>query len=509
MIKRISFRIFCCLCVLMTLIFLFSSSVVSFAMYENDIETVEIKSNYLTSSVSDVLGVLNGNNENNGQETISETEGVSNFSDVSPNDYFFDAVNIMYGKKAIYGYTDGTFRPRNNITVAESLMILYRMLGIEISHNSLNTVWYGDVFNEAIKMGVISKNVDPNSYATRNDIANYIISLYRIDITKTTTSNVFVDTNTLVANTMYEKGIFVGAPAANGVVFNGDSNITRGDLCLVLYRIEEKISNPYNEMLIIGDYVVQSNPVNYSDLIYVVKALGESENMTVSIPYYRNLNDTAFLNDLKTNLKSAFEYCFSVYPENFSFTTSLDIRVESNSYGEGKIYLYLSNPNYSKDALLNMRKQFYDSCNSTIQMMLSRGDLDKTMTETQKAQILFEYVAKTTKYDTGFNPASFTGFGAAIDGEAVCQGYTALYNQLCKLVGIQALGQTGIVQKTGESHMWTKIKLDDTWWYCDVTFSDPIPDRENYCDLNYFMMTYEEIMQDRVLDSYLEVLEII
>ena len=65
MIKRVSFRIFCCLCVLMTLIFLFSSSVVSFAMYENDIDVVETKSNYLTSSVSDVLGVLNGNNENN------------------------------------------------------------------------------------------------------------------------------------------------------------------------------------------------------------------------------------------------------------------------------------------------------------------------------------------------------------------------------------------------------------------------------------------------------------
>ena len=509
MIKSISFRICAILIILFSVVFLFSKSFISFAVCDSDVGVVANTSNYLSTSNT---GIAMINNEDEMQDTSTMVNDIVtdyNFTDVNSLDYYYNAINTMYNRKAIYGYTDGTFRPRNNITIAESLTILYRMLGIEITHNPLNTVWYGDVFNEAISMGVITNKVDPNAFATRNDIANYIISLYRLDITKTTVSNVFADTNTLVANTMYEKGIFVGSPSENGVVFNGDLKITRGDLCLVLYHLDKKISNPYTEKVVVGDYVVQSNPVNYTDLVSVVRALGESEDLTISIPYYRDLNDMTFLTDLKLNLKSAFEYCFSVYPEVFSFTTSMDIRVESNTYGVGQIYLYLSNPNYSREAIISMRKQFYDSCNSTIELMYSRGDLNETMSDVDKAKVLFEYVAKTTKYDTNYDPASFTGFGAAIDGEAVCQGYTALYNQLCKLVGLRVIGQTGIITETGEAHMWSKIELDDVWWYCDTTFSDPIPDKENYCNLEYFMMTFDEIMYDRTLDSYLEFMELI
>ncbi|WP_352419482.1 hypothetical protein [Proteiniborus sp.] len=54
------------------------------------------------------------------------------------------------------------------------------------------------------------------------------------------------------------------------------------------------------------------------------------------------------------------------------------------------------------------------------------------------------------KYDRSYSPESFTGYGAAINKEAVCQGYTALYNILCKIVGIEVQGVPGIVN--GEEH---------------------------------------------------------
>lgn len=424
------------------------------------------------------------------------------FTDVAPNTYYYDAVNSMYNQGAIAGCGDGTFNPKRNITIAETLTILYRMLGITISMNETNGYWYDNVVNEAKSMGIIGKNTDPTVFATREDIANYIVKLYRIDISKTSVSNVFLDDNSLLANTMYEKGIFTGMPTDNGLIFNGNSYITRADLCVVLYRLNEKIENPYLKNLKVGNYIVKSNPTDFSDMILILRALAESDKLEIEIPYYRGLNDIDFNVELREKYKRAFEYCFSTYPDDFSFTTKMSVKVESNIYGEGKVILKISNNSYSSDAILSMKKQFNEKAKETIYKLYEQNKLQVNMSDEEKARVLFEYVATNVKYDLGFNDVGYTGFGAAIDGEAVCQGYTSYFNRLCELEGIIVEGITGTVISRNESHMWSRIKLDDTWWYCDVTFADPIPDKVGYCDFNYFKMSYEEIMQDRIEDKF-------
>ena len=58
-----------------------------------------------------------------------DTSGENIFSDVNPNDWFYEQVvgSIKYGW--IQGYADGTFRPDNTITRAEVTTITNRMLG--------------------------------------------------------------------------------------------------------------------------------------------------------------------------------------------------------------------------------------------------------------------------------------------------------------------------------------------------------------------------------------------
>jgi hypothetical protein len=49
---------------------------------------------------------------------------VIEFSDVSPNDYYYDAVTYLYCEGAISGYTDNTFRPMNNATRGQLVKIV-------------------------------------------------------------------------------------------------------------------------------------------------------------------------------------------------------------------------------------------------------------------------------------------------------------------------------------------------------------------------------------------------
>lgn len=55
--------------------------------------------------------------------------GVIGFSDVKPDNKYFDSIGQLAYLGVINGYDDGTFRPENNITRAEAVTLVNRMLG--------------------------------------------------------------------------------------------------------------------------------------------------------------------------------------------------------------------------------------------------------------------------------------------------------------------------------------------------------------------------------------------
>ena len=179
----------------------------------------------------------------------------------------------------------------------ESLSILFRLSGVTVEEIEAEpTYWYSNVIGTAKKIGLISENVNPNAPATRLDIAKYIVKLYQIDMSATSVENVFMDTNLLVANTMYQYGIFIGTPidGTDNVNFNPTHNITRGDLSLVLYRLNDKIDSPYVGNIKVGSYEVRVNPETEEDYLVIMKALGESGELSIVIPYSKDLNNLSY-----------------------------------------------------------------------------------------------------------------------------------------------------------------------------------------------------------------------
>ncbi|MCF6410094.1 S8 family peptidase [Pseudalkalibacillus salsuginis] len=55
------------------------------------------------------------------------------FLDVKVGDWFGDAVFYLKGQNFVSGYTDGTFRPKNNITRGEMATVIARVLGMDTS----------------------------------------------------------------------------------------------------------------------------------------------------------------------------------------------------------------------------------------------------------------------------------------------------------------------------------------------------------------------------------------
>ena len=97
------------------------------------------------------------------------------FSDVKPQDWFFDYVYIAYTMGIVRGYEDNTFRPNNSVTYAEVVAMMLRYLGYTRITTDNPEGWY---VNYLIKMRELdlNDNISEQDYTTnaiRGDVAMF------------------------------------------------------------------------------------------------------------------------------------------------------------------------------------------------------------------------------------------------------------------------------------------------------------------------------------------------
>lgn len=428
---------------------------------------------------------------------------VTIFPDLKLTDYYYNAICDMYQLGVVMGYEDGEFKPRNNVTYAEVFTMLFYLVGLNIESNENSENWYSEVMNKAIEMELVPPDVKPNSYATRVDVARFVVALYELDISKTVLKNIFLDTNSIYVNTLYQNQVIAGVIMEDGLKYLPNNFITRGDFCVILRKANEFLKSPYPPLIKVGKYRIEQNPSSMNSMLKIMETLGESGKLSITIPYTEGLNSYSFYSDIKEKIIDAYLIYFSIRPEYFSFTPNFTIQREINEDGSGNLVLKLSNADINDSTINIMRTNFSSICELIVQSLYNMGELTYDMTEKEKVRVLYEYVILHTQYDLGYDVLSFTGYGAAVEGKAVCQGYVAFFNELCRYAGIKAEGVAGKIIGSNEAHIWSKVYADEEWIYCDVTFGDPVPDEPGVCNFGYFDISYENLMVDRVIDERL------
>ena len=99
--------------------------------------------------------------------------------------------------------------------------------------------------------------------------------------------------------------------------------------------------------------------------------------------------------------------------------------------------------------------------------------------EREKAISAAKVVADTLKYEKEGNLKRASFEKAISENEGICRHYSVLYYLLLKEVGIESRTLTGYLREsdignTDKYHEWNAVKIDDKWYYADVTFSDDL-----------------------------------
>ena len=118
-------------------------------------------------------------------------------------------------------------------------------------------------------------------------------------------------------------------------------------------------------------------------------------------------------------------------------------------------------------------------------------DIDDNLSDFDKALLIHDKLITGCEYQSG-GSLVYTAYGAIVNGEAVCEGYSRAYSYLLLKAGIS----NKCLDNAKESHCWNCVKLDDKWYHADVTSDDPTPDTSGYVSHKYFLVS------DSKLSSY-------
>lgn len=93
------------------------------------------------------------------------------FDDVNQGHWANPYIQSAYQHKIVSGYTDGTYRPGNNITFQEVITMLVRAHGTKPTEDMK---WPENYLNAAEKIKLISGDVDGTHIASRGEVAEHL-----------------------------------------------------------------------------------------------------------------------------------------------------------------------------------------------------------------------------------------------------------------------------------------------------------------------------------------------
>lgn len=192
------------------------------------------------------------------------------------------------------------------------------------------------------------------------------------------------------------------------------------------------------------------------------------------------MQDYIYVGDIKFDLKKLpyiIKTVIRMHPELFYINTK---QVALGSDEQGNIAVVCPFYLDEKSEIQTQQEKFDQRVNEILSLV------DDNMTEFEKALVVHDEIVLNCEYlNDEDNMKYITAYGALVNEKANCQGYSAAFSHLMSLLGIE----TEVVESSSLFHVWNKVKIDGSWYNADVTWDDPLYDKQGHVSHKYFLLS--------------------
>lgn len=173
-----------------------------------------------------------------------------------------------------------------------------------------------------------------------------------------------------------------------------------------------------------------------------------------------------------------------------------DGHISTKSAGDAQIVaLYKDHIHLANVKVRNDKEKHIN--NKVVTLRKKADDIVKNinhLSDVEKVLYIHDYLVKNMKYDLN---QAFTGgsYEGIVLNRGACLGYSQSFKYLMDLLGIPASVVSG--RGGGTKHAWNKVKLDDGWYYLDLTWDD-VKDSIRH---KYFLVSLEAIRKNHEIST--------
>lgn len=435
------------------------------------------------------------------------------FSDLDAGAWYYEAAVALYELGLINGQGGGSlFAPDSEMTVAEALTMAARLRSLYEHGDSeagpdrhSGEAWYSPYAAYLQELKVTGQEFDGlyQQAASRAQMAHILANALPQDLFEPINGEVVAvghanrnyikdvrDSTPYQADilALYSWGILGGMDEAGS--FLPDAHITRCQVAAMAARLVDSSlrvrldwRQAYSRAgttladLVESDGTFYASPAPDSygeidaDLRYMLSR--DERSITLNYPADTLTSGTvnkllqSFLDTVRGYVEQTYNAIKCVYSiksgsVTFSFSSSL--------YGDGELDRY--------------REETMKYAIAVHDQMWAEGTITADTSQRDKARIYFTWICDNCQYDfsTTDTSMSHSGYSLFANGRAVCDGYTAAYNLLLKLEGIDC------TTVSRGDHIWTAAQLDGTTTHIDTTWGD----QSGAIAYQFFDMTEEE-----------------
>lgn len=200
--------------------------------------------------------------------------------------------------------------------------------------------------------------------------------------------------------------------------------------------------------------------------------------------------------DFKSDISVSYQALCDDYPEMFWLPSSYFLsHTESGEIAvlfEGKAESYTLSYLASKTEAQSMKARLDGVVNSVTAAT-------KSLSSQFEAELyIHDFICNNTAYNIN-GKYIYSAYGALVDKNAVCEGYSKAFALLCSKAGINSFLVRGVSKE--QNHMWNTVNIDNAWYNIDVTWDDQnINGNPTY---SYFNLTDAELNIDHTPASHI------
>lgn len=168
--------------------------------------------------------------------------------------------------------------------------------------------------------------------------------------------------------------------------------------------------------------------------------------------------------------------------------TSSEWSFTTNGFSEDMVVLCTFEYGEEPSRIRECRQQTEQKVQQLAQTLFTQSGDDARL----RVLAIHDYIIENTEYGDEDEVTHHWGYGALLEGKAVCIGYTYATHLLLQAAGVYSRIQTGYA--AGEEHAWNVVTIDGKEYHLDVTWDDPVGSEDVRYD--YFLVDEQTIRKD-------------